>query len=222
MTGNIYNQHLDRNQANYAALSPLSLLARAADVFPGKTSLIHGAKRFTWAQTYARSRRLASALSQRGIRPGDTVAIMGANSPEMYEAAFGVPMCGAVLNTLNVRLDAAAIAFCLGHGEARVLLTDREFSSTVKAALAEHGDDQLLVIDIDDSEISCDGEMLGSTDYESFLGEGDAEFPWSLPADEWNAISLNYTSGTTGNPKGGVYHHRGAYLNALSNIIGWN
>ncbi len=222
MTSNIYEQHLDRNQANYAALSPLSLLARAAEVYPGKVSLIHGTKRFTWAQTYARSRRLASALSKRGLGVGDTVAIMGANSPEMYEAAFGVPMCGAVLNTLNVRLDAAAIAFCLDHAEAKVLLTDREFSKTVKAALAERGDDQLLVIDIDDSEAAVDGEMLGSSDYESFLGEGDADFQWSLPADEWNAISLNYTSGTTGNPKGVVYHHRGAYLNALSNIIGWN
>ncbi|MBT4934056.1 MAG: acyl-CoA synthetase [Rhodospirillaceae bacterium] len=222
MTANIYEQHLDAHQANYAALSPLSLLARAADVYPGKISLIHGSKRFTWEQTYARSRRLASALSKRGIGTGDTVAIMGANTPEMYEAAFGVPMTGAVLNTLNVRLDAAAIAFCLGHGEARVLLTDREFSKTVRAALDEYGDDTLLVIDIDDSEAEIDGELLGLTDYESFLGEGDPDYQWQLPDDEWNAISLNYTSGTTGNPKGVVYHHRGAYLNALSNIIGWN
>ncbi|MBC8268094.1 MAG: acyl-CoA synthetase [Rhodospirillaceae bacterium] len=222
MTTNIYEQHLDANQANYAALSPLSLLARAADVYPGKTSLIHGSKRFTWEQTYARSRRLASALSKRGVGTGDTVAIMGANTPEMYEAAFGVPMTGAVVNTLNVRLDAAAIAFCLGHGEAKVLLTDREFSKAVKAALEEHGNDQLLIIDIDDSEAGVDGELLGSTDYESFLSEGEPDFQWSLPDDEWNAISLNYTSGTTGNPKGVVYHHRGAYLNALSNIIGWN
>jgi len=222
MSNTIFDQHLERNQANYTALSPLSLLARAADVFPNKTALIHGAKRFTWAQTYARSRRLASALSKRGIGLGDTVAIMGANTPEMYEAAFGVPMCGAVLNTLNIRLDAAAIAFCLGHGEARVLLTDREFSSTVKAALVERGGDQLLVIDIDDSEVTYDGQMLGETDYESFLEQGDPDFAWALPTDEWNAISLNYTSGTTGNPKGVVYHHRGAYLNALSNIIGWN
>lgn len=222
MTDNIYEQHLDRNQANYAPLSPLSLLARAADVFPTKVSLIHGTKRFTWAQTYARSRALASALSKRGIGRGDTVAIMGANTPEMYEAAFGVPMTGAVLNTLNVRLDAATIAFCLGHGEAKVLLTDTEFAKTVKAALAQHGDDQLLVIDIDDSESQMDSELLGECDYESFLGQGDAAYEWSLPNDEWDAISLNYTSGTTGNPKGVVYHHRGAYLNALSNIIGWN
>lgn len=222
MSANIYEQHLDRNQANHAALSPLSLLARAADVFPDKTSLIHGERRYTWAETYARSRRLASALSQRGIGPGDTVAIMGANTPEMYEAAFGVPMCGAVVNTLNVRLDGPTIAFCLSHGEARVLLTDREFSATVKAALAEHGDEDLLVIDIDDAQADMGGELLGALDYESLLNEGDPEFAWSLPTDEWDAISLNYTSGTTGNPKGVVYHHRGAYLNALSNIIGWN
>ncbi len=222
MSANIYEQHLDRNKANYTPLSPLSLLARAADVYPDKTSLIHGSKRFSWCETYDRSRRLASALAKRGVGVGDTVAIMGANTPEMYEAAFGVPMIGAVLNTLNVRLDATAIAFCLGHAEAKVLLTDREFSATVKDALAEFGNNDLLVIDIDDSEVNQDGDLLGECDYESFLQGGDPEFDWSLPSDEWNAISLNYTSGTTGNPKGVVYHHRGAYLNALSNIIGWN
>ena len=141
MIGNIFEQHLDRNQANYTPLSPLSLLARAADVYPNKTSLIHGTKRFTWGETYGRARQLASALAKRGIGHGDTVAIMGANTPEMYEAAFGVPMCGAVLNTLNVRLDGPTIAFCLAHGEAKALLTDREFSATVKAALAEYGAD---------------------------------------------------------------------------------
>jgi fatty-acyl-CoA synthase len=222
MSANIYEQHLDRNKANYTPLSPLSLLARAADVYPDKISLIHGSKRFTWAQTYERSRRLASALARHGIGVGDTVAIMGSNTPEMYEAAFGVPMTGGVLNTLNVRLNSAAIAFCLAHAEARVLLTDREFAPTVKGALEELGNTELLVIDIDDSEVDLDGEMLGETDYESFLGSGDPAFEWSLPSDEWNAISLNYTSGTTGNPKGVVYHHRGAYLNALSNVIGWN
>ena len=222
MSANIYEQHLDRNKANYTALSPLSLLARARDVYPDKTSLIHGRKRFTWAETYERSRRLASALAMRGISTGDTVAIMGSNTPEMYEAAFGVPMTGAVLNTLNVRLDAAAIAFCLDHAEAKVLLTDREFSSTVKEALEELGNNDLVVIDIDDSETQLDGPLLGETNYESFLASGDPAYDWSLPSDEWNAISLNYTSGTTGNPKGVVYHHRGAYLNALSNIIGWN
>ncbi len=221
MTDSIYDSHLDRNPANYAALSPLSLLARAADVYPDRPSVIHGAKRFTWAETAARSRRLASALAGRGIGKNDTVAIMGANTPEMYEAAFGVPMAGAVLNTLNVRLDAATIAHCLDHGEASVLLTDTEFSSTVRDALAKTKRD-ILVIDIIDSEAGIVGGELGETDYESFIAGGDADFAWALPGDEWDAISLNYTSGTTGNPKGVVYHHRGAYLNALSNIIGWN
>lgn len=221
MTGSIYEQHLDRNPANYTPLSPLSLLARAADVYPDRPSVIHGTKRFTWAETAARSRRLASALTKRGVKKNDTVAIMGANTPEMYEAAFGVPMTGAVLNTLNVRLDAATIALCLDHGEASVLLTDTEFSETVKAALAILGRD-ILVIDIVDSEGGFTGGELGEADYESFIAGGDPDFQWALPGDEWDAISLNYTSGTTGNPKGVVYHHRGAYLNALSNIIGWN
>jgi len=221
MTGSIYDTHLDRNLANHAALSPLSLLARAADVYPDRPSVIHGTKRYTWAQTAERSRRLASALARRGVTKNDTVAIMGANTPEMYEAAFGVPMTGAVLNTLNVRLDGATIAHCLEHGEASVLLTDTEFSATVRDALTKIKRD-ILVIDIIDSEAGIVGGELGETDYETFIAGGDPDFQWNLPADEWDAISLNYTSGTTGNPKGVVYHHRGAYLNALSNIIGWN
>jgi len=218
---NIYNTGLDVTPANFVALSPLSFLGRAAGTYPDRISVIHGSKRFTWSDTYARCRRLASALAARGIGVGDTVAIMGSNTPEMYEAAFGVPMSGAVLNTLNVRLDAATIAFCLNHGEARVLLTDLEFSATVKQALATIGRD-ILVIDIDDDMADVGGERLGETDYESFLAGGDPEFEWQLPDDEWDAISLNYTSGTTGDPKGVVFHHRGAYLNALSNAIGWN
>ncbi|HER26037.1 MAG TPA: acyl-CoA synthetase [Rhodospirillales bacterium] len=221
MTDSIYDTHLDRNGANYAALSPLSLLARAADVYPDRLSVVHGGKKFTWAETAGRCRRLASALVKRGVKKNDTIAVMGANSPEMYEAAFAVPMTGAVLNTLNVRLDAATIAFCLDHGEASVLLTDSEFSATVKEALTLTERD-LLVIDIIDSESGFDDGALGETDYESFLATGDADFQWRPPGDEWDAISLNYTSGTTGNPKGVVTHHRGAYLNALSNIIGWN
>jgi fatty-acyl-CoA synthase len=220
---NIYEQGLDRNAANYTPLSPLSFIARTAAVYPAGTSVIHGAKRFTWSETYARCRRLAGALAGRGIGYGDTVAIMGANTPEMYEAAFGVPMTGAVLNTLNVRLDAATLAFCLNQGEAKILITDTEFSATVRQALAGLGR-EITVIDIDDTEAGEDisHERLGEMDYEAFLDEGDADFDWRMPEDEWRAISLNYTSGTTGDPKGVVYHHRGAYLNAVSNIVGWN
>ncbi len=221
--GKIYDQGLERKTANFAPLSPISFIGRTAAVYPGHVSVIHGKKRFTWAETYARCRRLAGALAKRGIGPGDTVAVMGSNTPEMVEAAFGVPMTGGVLNTLNVRLDAATITYCLNHGEAKVLITDTEFSDTVKEALAALGRD-IAVIDIDDTEAGNDisHERLGEKDYEALLEEGDPEFEWRLPDDEWQAISLNYTSGTTGEPKGVVYHHRGAYLNAVSNIVGWN
>jgi fatty-acyl-CoA synthase len=217
---NPFETDLGRNPANYAPLSPLQFLERTAAVYPNRISVIHGGRRNNWQQTYARCRRLASALRKRGVGNGDTVAVMLANTPEMYECHFGVPMAGAVLNTLNTRLDAEAIAFMLQHGEARVLITDREFSPTVRAAIA------MLkitptVIDVDDSEYSGAGERLGETAYEELLAEGDAEFDWQGPADEWNAISLNYTSGTTGDPKGVVYHHRGAYLNAICNIVTW-
>jgi fatty-acyl-CoA synthase len=219
----IYEHGLGQNTANYTPLTPISFIQRTAAVYPDHPSVIHGAKRFTWGQTYDRSRRLASALARRGIGPGDTVAVMGSNTPEMYEAAFGVPMAGAVLNTLNVRLDAPTIAFSLGHGDAKLLIADTEFSATVKEALKALGRD-IPVIDIDDSEAGNDvsHERLGEKDYEALLAEGDPDFDWRVPADEWQAISLNYTSGTTGDPKGVVYHHRGAYLNAVSNIVGWN
>jgi fatty-acyl-CoA synthase len=215
-----YEWHLDKNPANYAPLSPLTFLERAAAVYPGRIAVVHGRKRFTWAETYARVRRLASALHRRGVRRNDTVAVMGANTPEMYEASFAIPMIGAVINALNVRLDAEAIAFCLEHGEARALITDSEFSATIKAALARLGR-KIPVIDIVDSA-GEQGERLGDIDYEAFLGTGEPDFPWRLPADEWQAIALGYTSGTTGNPKGVVTHHRGAYLNAVSNILAWN
>ncbi len=220
---NIFEKGLDKKTANFAPLTPLSFIGRTAAVYPDHLSVVHGNKRFTWAQTYARCRRLASAIAKRGIAVGDAVAVMGSNTPEMLEAAFGVPMSGAVLNTLNVRLDAKTIAYCLNQGEAKLLITDTEFSKTIKEALAQLGRD-IPVIDIDDSEAGDDisRERLGEKDYEALLEEGDAAFDWDLPADEWQAISLNYTSGTTGNPKGVVYHHRGAYLNATSNIIGWN
>ncbi|HWI12966.1 MAG TPA: acyl-CoA synthetase, partial [Burkholderiales bacterium] len=214
-----YNVGLDRTPANYTPLTPLSLLARTAYVYPSRVAVVHGAARYSWAEVYARCRRLASALHARGIGVGDTVAVMLPNIPAMYEAHFGVPMTGAVLNTLNTRLDASSIAFMLQHGEAKVVITDREFSATMRAALAMLPD-KPYVIDVDDPEYEG-GELLGDATYEAFIAHGDPVFEWHMPADEWDAISLNYTSGTTGNPKGVVYHHRGAYLNALSNIVSW-
>jgi fatty-acyl-CoA synthase len=217
---NAYLVGLDRNQANYTPLTPLTFIERAAYVHPDHLSVVHGNQRFTWRETYERCRRLASALARRGIGKSDTVAIMAPNIPAMVEAAFGIPMCGAVLNTLNTRLDAETIAFMLRHGGARVLITDREFSATIERALTLL-DEPPLVIDIDDPSYQG-GKALGQTGYEAFLAEGDPEYAWQHPADEWDAISLNYTSGTTGDPKGVVYHHRGAYLNAISNVLDWD
>jgi len=217
---NAFETDLDRNPANYAPLTPLSFIEQAASVYPERIAVAHGARRYTWKETYARSRRLASALAARGIGIGDTVAVMASNTPEMYECHFGVPMLGAVLNTLNTRLDAEAIGFMLNHGAAKVLITDREFSATVAGALAQV-EKRPMVIDIDDPEYNGPGERLGDMDYEALLAGGDPDYAWQPPADEWNAISLNYTSGTTGNPKGVVYHHRGAYLNGICNIVTW-
>ena len=207
--------------ANFAPLTPLSFLPRTAEVYPERTAVIHGATRRTWAETYARCRRLASALARRGIGRGDTVAVMAPNTPPMFEAHFGVPMAGAVLNALNVRLDAGTIGFILAHGEAKVLITDTAFAEVIRPALAQV-EREILVVDIEDPEAGADsGARLGGIEYEDFLAEGDPEFDWQPPDDEWQAIALNYTSGTTGNPKGVVYHHRGAYLNALGNIQVW-
>ncbi|MCE8509820.1 acyl-CoA synthetase [Ruegeria pomeroyi] len=221
MTGNsIYDQHLDRTRANFTPLSPLSMIERTAAVYPDYPSVVYGARRYTWAETYARCRRLAGALTARGIGKGDTVSIIAANIPEMYEAHFGVPMVGAVLNAINTRLDAPIIAFILTHAEAKALIVDPEFSTVVRDALAQIDRPDLLVIDIEDASFEG-GERLGALTYEELLAEGDPEFAWSLPDDEWDAIALNYTSGTTGNPKGVVYHHRGAALNANTNILDW-
>ena len=207
--GKLYETGLDKVAANYQPLTPLSFLDRAARVFPAHTAIIHGKQRVDYASFYARARRLASALAKQGIRKGDTVAVMLANTPPMLEAHYGVPMLGAVLNALNTRLDAAAIAFMLEHGEAKILITDREFSATIKDALARLKK-KPLVIDYDDREFPQLGARLGKIDYEKFLKSGDPQFAWTMPDNEWDAIALNYTSGTTGDPKGVVYHHRGA------------
>ena len=215
---NWYEIDLPKTPANYQPLTPLTFLERSASVFPDHPAIIHGSRTTSYADFYARSRRLASALAQRGIGKGDTVSVMLANTPAMLEAHYGVPMTGAVLNTLNTRLDAAIIAFTLDHAETKILITDREFSATVKEALSL-AKATPLIVDYDDTEFPQDGEMLGEIEYEDFIAGGDPEFAWQMPQDEWNAISLNYTSGTTGNPKGVVYHHRGAYLLAQGNVI---
>jgi fatty-acyl-CoA synthase len=213
-----YDIGLDKNSANFAPLTPLQFLEWSASACPNRTAVIYLDRRFTWAETNARCRRLASALAQRGIGRGDTVAAILWNTPEMFECQFGVPMTGAVLNAINVRLDARAIAFMLDHGEAKVLITDREFSQALAPALSICKA-RPLVIDVDDPGYTGPGAHLGETDYESFLATGDAAFARSAPQDEWDAIALNYTSGTTGIPKGVVYHHRGAYLAALGTIL---
>jgi len=217
MHESIYDSDLDRVQANYHPLTPISYLERSASVYPDKTAVIHAHTRFTYAQFYARCRRLASALSCRGIGLGDSVSVMASNVPALLEAHYGVPMAGAVLNALNYRLDADNIAFILEHAQTKLLITDREFSDTMEAAL-EQMDEPPIVIDIDDPAFTG-GKLLGEKDYEALLLEGSSEDPYRHPSDEWQAISLCYTSGTTGNPKGVVYHHRGAYLNAIGQIL---
>ncbi len=216
---NQYNQGLAKNQANYVPLSPLTFVKRAAFVYPTKTSVVYGAKRYNWKQTYERSCQLAAALHQQGIGEGDTVSIMGFNTPETFEAHFGVPMTGGVLHAINTRLDAKNIAFMLDHANTKVLLTDTLAAPIIKEVLTLVKSKPLVIDIIDPNESG--GERLGESTYDEFIAKGDSTFEWHLPSDEWNAISLNYTSGTTGNPKGVVYHHRGAYLNALGNVVGW-
>jgi fatty-acyl-CoA synthase len=218
MTNSIYDRGLDRNPANFQPLTPLSFLARAAAVFPQRTAIVHGARSWSYGEFYARARRLASALAGHGISRGDTVSVMLPNTPAMLDAHYGVAMTGAVLNALNTRLDAALIAFILDHAETKVLIVDREFATVVKEAL-RLAKVRPLVIDCDDPEYSGPGERLGDVEYEALLQDGDPDFAWAMPDDEWDAIALNYTSGTTGDPKGVVYHHRGAYLLAMANAL---
>ena len=219
MASKDYNQDLKKNKANYTPLSPLTFIKRAAYVYPNKTALVYGDRRFSWKQTYNRTRQLASVLKQHGIGEGDTVSVMGYNTPETYEAHFGVPMTGAVLHAINTRLDAKNIAFMMDHAETKILLTDTLAAPVIKKALTLVKNKPIVIDILDPTQTG--GERLGKEDYEAFLAQGDSTFQWDLPSDEWNAIGLNYTSGTTGNPKGVVSHHRGAYLNAIGNILAW-
>ncbi|MCU0957310.1 MAG: acyl-CoA synthetase [Hydrogenophaga sp.] len=219
----MYDRELPRNEANFAPLSPLSFIERTAEVYPDRLAIVYGQLRQTWSQTYTRCRRLASALQRAGIGKNDTVAVMLPNTPPMVEAHFGVPMAGAVLNSLNTRLDPQAVAFMLDHGEARVVIVDPEFAPVMAQAIAlRQRTEPLLVIDVEDALFTGAVQRIGSTTYEDFIAGGEPSFSWSLPGDEWDAIALNYTSGTTGNPKGVVYHHRGAAVNAISNILEWD
>lgn len=220
MNDSIFEQGLPKTQANFVPLSPLTFIERSATIYPDYPAVVYGDTRRTWSETWSRCRRLASALEQRGIKPGETVAAMLPNVPAMFEAHFGVPLAGCVLNTLNIRLDVDVIAYMLEHGEARAILVDPELSEVVEEAVSRLAI-KPLIIDVDDALYEGEARRIGAVEYEALLAEGDPEYVYRLPEDEWQAISLNYTSGTTGKPKGVVYHHRGAYLNAVSNILEW-
>ena len=211
-----------KNDANYVQLSPLSFLPRVANIFPNKDAVIYGERKYSWKNVYDRCRQLASSLQLKGIKKGDTVSVIAANTPEMIEAHYGIAMIGAVLNSINIRLDANTIAYILEHSEAKILITDTGFYPSVKKALEILGKKDLIIIDIVDLQSDADKTQLGKMNYEELLSTGDPNFNWSLPDDEWDALSLNYTSGTSGKPKGVVYHHRGSYIMTMGTVCDWH